>query len=225
MKDFKKLIWGVILIAAAVIIALNAFGVTDVDIWFPGWWTLFIIVPSLTGLFTERDKWGSLIGLVIGVTFLAWQLFELDFSLVWKLMLAEIIVVAAIKLIISGLGMKKRDDVFIKVNINGEIPAGTAIFGGKDMNFDGQVFDGAELTAIFGGVQCDLSRAIIEKDCKINATAIFGGVDIIVPRGVNVKVSSTNIFGGTSDECDKTPDAPVTIYIEAVSVFGGVDIK
>ena len=93
------------------------------------------------------------------------------------------------------------------------------------MNFDGQVFDGAELTAIFGGVECDLSRAIIEKDCKINATAIFGGVDIIVPRGVNVKVSSTNIFGGTSDECDKTPDAPVTIYIEAVSVFGGVDIK
>ena len=93
------------------------------------------------------------------------------------------------------------------------------------MNFDGQVFDGCELTAIFGGVECDLRRAIIEKDCHIRATAIFGGIDIRVPRGVNVKVSSTNIFGGTDDECDRDPSSDVTIYVEAVSIFGGVDIK
>lgn len=225
MKDIKKLIWGVILLAVGVIIALNAFGVTDINLWFPGWWTLFIIVPSVVGIFTERDKWGGFIGLLIGVVLLAWQLFELDFSFVWKLLLPAIIIVIAVKLIVAGFRNKKDDNVVVNINIDGEISAGTAIFGGKDMNFDGQVFDGAELTAIFGGVECDLRGAIIEHDCTIRATSIFGGIDILMPKGVNVKVNSTNIFGGTSDECEKNSYAPVTVYVEAVSIFGGVDLK
>lgn len=225
MKDVKKLIWGIVLLAVGVIIALNAFGVTDINIWFPGWWTLFIIVPSIVGLFTERDKWGSFIGLLIGVSFLIWQVFDLDFSIVWKILLPAVIIVIAVKLIVSGLRNKKEDDVIININIDGEIPVGTAIFGGKDMNFDGQVFEGTELTAIFGGVECDLRGAIIERDCTIRATSIFGGIDVMMPKGVNVKVSSTNIFGGTSDECEKDSSSPVTVYVEAVSIFGGVDLK
>lgn len=224
MRDIKKVIWGAILIAAAVIFALNALNVTDIDVLFPGWWTLFIIVPCGAGLITDRDKTGDVIGLLIGVTLLLWQLGIVDLSRVWQLVVVAILVVIGIKLIVGGAG-KKRENARVDVNISANAPSGTAIFGGKDMNFDGQVFDGCELTAIFGGVECDLRGAIIEKDCVIKASAIFGGIDILMPRGVNVKVSSTNVFGGTEDESNKTPDAPVTVYIETAAVFGGVDIK
>jgi len=224
MKDYKRIIFGVVLLMAGVVIALNAFGVTDIDVLFPGWWTLFIIIPCGVGIFTDRDKWGNIMGLGVGVVLLLCAQDILEFDIMWKLIVPAIIIMIAVKMIVNGFRSKSRDDIIINVNIDGEIPAGTAIFGGKDMNFDGQKFDGCELTAIFGGVDCDIRNAIIEHDCTIRATSIFGGVDIKMPKNVNVKVNSTNIFGGTSDECGKTPDAPVTVYIESVSIFGGVDL-
>ena len=40
-------------------------------IFFDGWWTLFIIIPSLFGLFREDDnKKGCVVGLIIGCLFL-----------------------------------------------------------------------------------------------------------------------------------------------------------
>ena len=60
----------------------------------------------------------------------------------------------------------------------------------------------------------------------INASAIFGGITIYVPENVNVKITSTSMFGGVSDERKlKNKDAKHTIYINATSVFGGVEIK
>ena len=67
MKKISKILWGIVLIAVGVIFALNAFGITDIEIFFDGWWTLFIIVPCLIGIFSEREKLGNIIGLTIGV--------------------------------------------------------------------------------------------------------------------------------------------------------------
>ena len=47
MKNITKILWGTALIAVGGIIALNAFGITDIELFFDGWWTLFIIVPCL----------------------------------------------------------------------------------------------------------------------------------------------------------------------------------
>lgn len=224
MRDIKKIVIGAVILAAGVLFALNALNVTDFDIFFPGWWTLFIIIPSGIGLITDKDKTGSAIGLAVGVVLLLWQLDVVNLSLVWELIVVAVLVAVGIKLIVGGTKKSNSGDG-VSVNISVDAPSGCAIFGGKEMNFDGQVFEGTELTAVFGGVDCDLSGAIIKKDCKIKATAIFGGVDIILPKGVNVSVSSTSIFGGTDDAYVREPASEVTVYIETVSVFGGVDIK
>ena len=61
MKKVNSILWGIALVALGVILALNAFGITDINIFFDGWWTLFIIVPCAIGLVTDRDKTGSAI--------------------------------------------------------------------------------------------------------------------------------------------------------------------
>lgn len=85
---------------------------------------------------------------------------------------------------------------------------------------------GANLDAVFGSVELDLSKAIIKKDQVINANAIFGGVEIRVPSGVNIKVKSTPIFGGV-DNKTKTEynESLPTLYINSIAIFGGVEIK
>ena len=67
MKKLSKILWGIALIVIGGIFALNAFGVTDIQLFFDGWWTLFIIVPCCIGIFSEREKTGNIIGLLIGV--------------------------------------------------------------------------------------------------------------------------------------------------------------
>ncbi len=101
----------------------------------------------------------------------------------------------------------------------------TAIFSGSELDFCGEKFSGGKFLALFGGVECILRNALIEEDVVINATAIFGGIDITVPEGVNVKVNSNSIFGGVSQKQNKTTENTNTLYINATCLFGGVDIK
>ena len=134
---------------------------------------------------------------------------------------------ASTKAIITRVWNNKSGRIIQEMKADGkELKNGYAAFSGTNMNFDGEVFEGAELTAVFGGVKCDLTRAVIERDCVINASAIFGGIDILVPDGVNVTVRSTSLFGGVSDKRrQKSNENTVTVYVNATCIFGGVDIK
>ena len=72
----------------------------------------------------------------------------------------------------------------------------------------------------------DLRDSIINEDIVINTSSIFGGITVYIPENVNVKITSTSIFGGVSDERkNKNKEAKYTIYINATCLFGGVDIK
>ena len=227
MKKISKILWGIVLIAVGVIFALNAFGITDIEIFFDGWWTLFIIVPCLIGIFSEREKLGNIIGLTIGVFLLLCCQNVLGFDMIWKLAIPAIIVIIGIKLIFGSIFGDKATKIIATSRQNGDnIKSGCATFSGQDLNFAGEQFNGAELTAVFGGVKCDIRNAIIDKDCAITATSIFGGIDILVPDNVNIKINSNSIFGGVSEKKHRpTVQGAVTVYINATCMFGGVEIK
>ena len=60
MKQIKPIIWGIAIIALGVIFGGNALGLFNLNVFFDGWWILFIIVPSVISFFTEKDKLMSL---------------------------------------------------------------------------------------------------------------------------------------------------------------------
>ena len=227
MKKLSKILWGIALIVVGGIFALNAFGLTDIELFFDGWWTLFIIVPCFIGLFSEREKTGNIIGLFIGVFLLLCCQNVLGFDMIWKLAVPAIIVIIGLKMIFSAVFGDKATKLLVESRQNGDnIKIGCATFSGQDLNFDGEVFSGAELTAVFGGVKCDLRNAVIEKDCAVTATSIFGGIEIFAPDNINIKINSNSVFGGVSDKNHRpTVQGAVTVYINATCIFGGVEIK
>ena len=221
----RSVLWGIFFIVIGALFTLNALEITDIDIFFDGWWTLFIIIPSVIGLFTEKDKTGNLIGVAIGVFLLLCSRDILSFSMLWKLLVPAIIMIIGLKMIFSALFGNKANQILKQLKENGNVPqSGHATFSGCTLNYQDQVFEGAELSAVFGGVKCDLREAVIEKDCAIEVSAIFGGIDILVPKHINVKVNSTCIFGGISNKTKPNAGAP-TLYITGTCMFGGVDIK
>ncbi|MBQ8914875.1 MAG: hypothetical protein IJ046_01700 [Clostridia bacterium] len=225
MKNASRIIWGVVLIALGAVLALNALGITNIDLFFDGWWTLFIIVPSFIGLFTEREKTGNLICLAVGVFLLLCCLDILSFSLIWKLLIPAVIVIVGLKLLLGGILGNRAGEIIAKLKSTGGDPkVGCATFSSLELSYDGEVFEGAELSAVFGAVKCDLRSAVIEKDCAIQLSAIFGGIEILVPDNVNVKVNSNSIFGGISNKTRAKKDAP-TVFIGGTCMFGGVEIK
>lgn len=227
MKRFGNIIWGVVILAIGIIWGLNALGITNINIFFNGWWTLFIIIPSLICLFTKESKMWSFIWLVIGIVLLLCCQGILTFSLISKLIIPFILVVIGVSLIFKGSIDKRLKERIKTLNENKEKQVEyCATFGGEEAKYDGEEFKGANIDAIFGSVDLDLKNATITKDQIINANAIFGGIDIIVPPNVNVKVKSTPIFGGTSNKIKTTYNENLpTIYINSLAMFGGVEIK
>jgi len=66
VKQTGRALWGIAFIIVGTIIGFNSLGITDIDIFFKGWWTLFIIVPSFIGLFEGNGEIiGNLIGLIL----------------------------------------------------------------------------------------------------------------------------------------------------------------
>ena len=224
MKKFRNIIWGLVLIILGLIFGGNALGITDINIFFDGWWTLFIIVPSFVGLFNENEKTGNVIGLIIGTSLLLACQDIIDFDLIGKLWLPIILVCIGASIIFKDTIGGKVNEQIKKLNENkANQNEYCATFSGQDLKFDGEQFTGADLTAVFGGIECDLRKAIIESDVVINTSSIFGGIDIFVPENVKVKVKSSSIFGGVSDKKKNSNNTEAhTIYINATCLFGGV---
>ena len=226
MKKIGNKLWGVLLIVLGVIFGGNAIGLFNINIFFDGWWTLFIIIPCFISLFTERNKTGGIIGVLIGVALLLSCQNLLDFELILKLAFPTILIIIGLSIVFKDTINGKVNDEIKKLNSKGNLEEHCATFSSQNLNFENEEFKGTTLTAVFGGLKCDLRNAIINSDVVINASAIFGGIDIFVPDNVKVKVKSTAIFGGVSNKTNvKTAENSYTIYVNGTALFGGVEVK
>ncbi len=240
------------MIALGVFFALQAFGI-KLDILFDGWWTLFIILPCAIGLFTEKEKLGNAVGLGIGVLLLLACRNLIPFSLIWKLAVPLVLILIGLKMIFGNFFNKMSKKICENKKKEGKTPeTEAAVFSGLEVNMKGREFHGAELNGIFGGMTYDLKEAVIHEDCVIQASAVFGGIDIILPENVDVTIHSNSIFGGVSDKRKKkqkeknkkdtenhkkdAENAELAtepkeesrnphLQIHATCLFGGIDIK
>lgn len=229
MKQIKPIIWGIAIIGLGIIFGGNAIGIFNIDVFFDGWWTLFIIVPSVISLITEKEKISSLCFIGVGVVLLLAAQNVFSYEVAWKVILAIFLVMIGITIIVKSLIHSKNDEeVAKKVKDLGDgktMDSQMAIFSGSERVYKDEVFVGSNIVAIFGGVNLDLRNAKFEKDTVIKAFALFGGIDIAVPDDVKVKIKSGFIFGGFSDDRkNATEKGKHTVYIDAAGGFGGVSV-
>ena len=218
MKKISTVIVGIVFIIVGVIVGLNSFGITNINIFFDGWWTLFIIIPAINGLVTDEEKTGSIIWLIIGITLLLGCQDLISFDILWKLTLPVILVFIGLSIMFNNNGKNSSK--------NTDDNEYCACFSGQTIKFDGKDFKGAEVNAIFGGITIDLTNAKVKDGAVIDATAVFGGVTILISEDLKVEIKSTSVFGGVSDKTkNKEKKNKITLHVNGCSIFGGVDIK
>lgn len=102
-----------------------------------------------------------------------------------------------------------------------------AALGGVERRNTSQAFEGANLTAVFGGAELDLRDAkIAKRPARVNTLALFGGVDVIVPRDWNVRMEVLPILGGASDDRPRREGEHegVDLEVTGFAAFGGVSV-
>lgn len=228
MKNVKPIIWGIAIIALGVIFGGNAIGLFNFNVFFDGWWTLFIIVPSCISLITEKERLTSLAFLSAGVLLLLAAQNVFSYDVAWKAILAVALILFGLSILVKTIFHSDSDKEVEKkvkeLKDDKTMDAQVAVFSGSDRAYKGEKFSGSNLTAVFGGVDTDLREAVFDKDVVIKAFALFGGIEIAVPDDVEIKTKSAFLFGGISDDRKETVKAKHTIYLDAAGGFGGISI-
>jgi hypothetical protein len=105
-----------------------------------------------------------------------------------------------------------------------------AIFGGASRTGGWHAEPVIEVLAVFGGVDLDFRDAVLPgQEVVVRATAVLGGVDLVVPPemrvvdGGGVAILGGRDIAGASAE-SAGPDAPV-LRVEGTCVLGGIDVR
>ena len=106
MNNMRNVLWGLFFIVIGIIFGLNALEITNIDLFFDGWWTFFIIVPCFIGLFNEKDKTGNIIGLVLGVFLFLSAQGIVEFEILFKLAVPALLVVFGLSMIFKNSNKK-----------------------------------------------------------------------------------------------------------------------
>ncbi|NLL92118.1 MAG: cell wall-active antibiotics response protein [Ruminococcaceae bacterium] len=230
-KNISRIVWGLALVITGIVFTLNILGIAEIDIFFDGWWTLFLIIPSFIGLFSKRGRIVNITVFVVGIALLLSAQNILDFASVLQLIVPFVLILIGFKMIFSPSFKHKPNEKIRELKNNGKSYLNdSAAFSAHKIDFDGQIFEGAILDAVFGSITCDLSNAIIENDCFITASAVFAGIDIKIPEHIQVNIDSNVLFGGVNDKRkdadyqNNHSDKSRTIYIEANCLFGGLNV-
>lgn len=219
-----NLLWGLLLVVIGLGFAGNVFGLWNFELFFNGWWTLFIIIPYAISMVQNGVQLWNTIGLGIGVLLFVSAQGFFNGELLGDLIFPIIIVAIGLSIIFKDRLSKNAKQ--IEGMTKDGLPDYSAVFGGQEINFPGEEFYGATVSAIFGSVSLDLRQAIINEDIYISATAVFGGIDMLVPSNVRVEMSTTPIFGGASNKANRPlGENPPTIYLNSTNIFGGTEVK
>ncbi len=217
-----RVFWGVLLVVVGVAFLLDRTGIVEVGTLISDWWPLLLIIAGALLLFrSPRDLIGPLILLGAGAILLLSTLGLVDIS-VWQLLWPLALIGIGIWVLVGRVSPER-----------GEAEAGeridaTVVFGSRQLASNSQSLEGGSLVAVFGGVEADLSAATLALDgAGIDATAIFGGIDLWVPPGWRVEIKGLPIFGGWTDRTSSQPLPPgsPTLQIRALTAFGGLEVK
>ena len=224
----SKFYLGVIFILIGIGAILGQLGIWNFSNIISTWWPLILIFAGVSQLGRRSvSKTSGITLVVIGALFQMRELDILNVSLA-KFFWPAIIIAIGISMLLPKT-ITKDNLQFANKEIEQDVVDNLALFSAVKSRNISKNFRGGSLVAIFGGIDMDLRDAyLIGESARMDVTAAFGGINIIVPPEWKVVVKGIPIFGGWSNKTRGkdyvNPEAPVLI-LHCFVAFGGVDIK
>lgn len=210
----KNIFWGLLLIIVGVLFLGRNMEWWDFSLFFRGWWTLFLIIPSLIGLIKRESIGCSFLVLILGILMLLASQDIIEWSIIWKIFVPLIIIVVGLSIIFGNKRVRS-----VRANAKEYV----AVFSGIDEIIK-EIKSDFKVTSVFGGVELDLRDVDLKNDLVIDCFCLFGGIDIRLPKDVKLEISGFPVFGGVENKYHSNKDSKVTVYVNQMTIFGGIDL-
>ena len=220
-----KLVLGVAIIVAGLVLTLDNLGLIEAHTIFK-LWPLVLVAMGVAKLRQEGSS-GGMGGwfLVLGGAFLL--LFTFARGHLAEALAPMLVVGLGILIVVKAL--KQNRGVPAELAHSEDFLQGTAIFGGFKRRMLSQAFKGGELTAIFGGFEVELQQAALASDmARVDVFVLFGGGEIRVPEGWEIANRATAMFGALNDKTHHGPspaEGRPRLVVTGLILFGGLEVK
>ena len=224
----NRAIIGVVLVMVGLFLVLRNTGI------FPDFidhvifsWPMLLVAIGLVMTLGASEKTSGVIVMAVGGFFLIPMIFRETFH-AYNMFWPSIFIIIGVIFISS----KRRgwnsvasagivgDDYIDYVNV----------FSGGERQIVSENFKGGRISAVFGGMELDLTKAKLAPGRnELEIACVFGGATFIVPDDWNISIEVTPVLGGFSDSRKLIPgriiDTTRQLVIKGAVVFGGGEIK
>jgi predicted membrane protein len=233
----KGILFGLLLVIAGLLFLSFNFGWIDAALRpvIFSWPMIFVVIGIVS--FSKNNYLVSLFWLILGFFFLLPRIGVafpgfiqgIDDSFArtyWPLLLILLGVAFILRVVLGQRGHAKghhrpSSTEAVEGRINRSV-----VFGGSESIFLEPVFNGGDISVIFGGVVLDLRKTKLpEGDTYINIEAIFGGVELYVPDDWIVESKLQTVMGGFQDKRHiSDADKSRKLILKGDLIFGGCEI-
>jgi predicted membrane protein len=190
-------------------------------------WPMLLVAVGLVMTLGSTEKTAGVIVMAVGGFFLIPMIFRETFH-AYNMFWPSIFIIIGVIFIVSrrrGIGATTTKGI-----AGDEWVDYVNIFSGGERQIVSQSFKGGKITAIFGGMELDLTKAgLAPGRSELEIACIFGGATIIVPDDWFVKIEVTPILGGFNDSRKLIPgrtiDPAKQLIIRGAVIFGGGEVK
>lgn len=220
-----QVVFGLMIVIAGVLFTLDNLDLLDARDYLR-YWPAGLVAIGLLKIYHARGAghgwFGGLLFIGVGV----WMLLNgiLYFTISVRDLLPLLLVALGGYMVWRGFGGQSRP-----TSADGQSSfSALAIMGGVARRSSSQAFIGADLTAVMGACEIDLSQASIApgSEAVIDVFALWGGIEIKVPEDWTVVINAMPLMGGVEDKTRAPQSGPVKrLVLRGVVVMGGVAIK
>ena len=182
----------------------------------PGqWWPLFLVVVGLATALSGNWR-GGLPTIAVAAAFLLYNLgiLGLDGSSLWPV--ALIVIGAAITFRYWRFGAGRAPEADDELNV-------ACLFSGTNHIAASEHFRGGNVSATFGNAEIDLrAAAAVDGVAAVNASALFGRINLRVPPDWAVDVRSSATFGSIESKRAEPSDPRARLTVTGSCLFGGI---
>ncbi|MGN0966918.1 MAG: hypothetical protein ACI4OP_04920 [Candidatus Coprovivens sp.] len=186
---------------------------------FKGWWTFFIIFPSLGNLLFQKNKISSAYILLTGILLLLTNQGVMPFIKCFTILVSLGIIIIGINIIKTTLNLNKE-----KKDTKKTLPLFYTICGSTEEIASKTLSEGGEVLAICGSTSINMKDSTFKNKSVIKAKSILGTVELIFPDNIEV-INSAQTYLGESLNYKKDKKSKTKVYVESTSILGSIKIK
>ncbi len=226
----RRILFGLAVIGVGVLALLDNLQLFDIAL-LRTLWPLGLVLWGLGRLAWPRQAGSGMAGLVaigVGLALTAHNLGWLHFR--WRDWWPVLLIVVGLSIVMRGFFPRHDTGAASAPHLlkttHGDVLDIDASFSGIKQRNDSTAFKGGRITSTFGGVDVDLSQAVMDSnEARLDISARFSGVELRIPRDWLVVVEMRPLFGGVEDKT-VPPLAPgPRLVLRGDVVFGGIEVR